>query len=159
MGDGENEVTVYTAAADTGSEKKDVLHTEVSPSIHSERPKRTWLSGLHFWTGLGPENHPRPPVYRNRAPPPPAEGDSVWSKIWTFFKFLGPGAIISVAYVDPDNYQTAIASGASFQYRLLFMVLVSNTIAIYIQVRTHRKTGHGTVSPLKQTNQQKELAA
>jgi hypothetical protein len=60
---------------------------------------------------------------------------SAMGKLWGFFKFLGPGAIISVAYVDPDNYQTAISSGASFQYKLLFMILVSNLIAIYLQVR------------------------
>jgi hypothetical protein len=49
-------------------------------------------------------------------------------------RFAGPGAIISVAYVDPDNYQTAIAAGVSFQYKLLFMIIVSNLIAIYLQV-------------------------
>lgn len=73
------------------------------------------------------------PFYQTRSPPPP-EANTVKAKIWRFFKFLGPGAIISVAYVDPDNYQTTIAPGASFQYKLLFMVLVSNVIAIYIQV-------------------------
>lgn len=51
-----------------------------------------------------------------------------------FGKFTGPGTIISVAYVDPDNFQTAITSGAEFEYKLLFMVLVSNLIAIYLQV-------------------------
>lgn len=51
-----------------------------------------------------------------------------------FGKFTGPGTIISVAYVDPDNFQTAISSGAEFEYKLLFMVLVSNLIAIYLQV-------------------------
>jgi hypothetical protein len=49
--------------------------------------------------------------------------------------FIGPGAIISVAYIDPDNYQTAISAGALFQYKLLFMVLLSNLLAIYLQVR------------------------
>lgn len=63
---------------------------------------------------------------------------ATWSKFWKFVGFLGPGAVISVAYVDPDNYQTAISSGASFEYKLLFMVLVSNIIAIYLQVRAYR---------------------
>jgi len=49
-------------------------------------------------------------------------------------KFIGPSAMISVAYIDPDNYQTAISSGAGFQYKLLFMILISNLIAIYLQV-------------------------
>jgi metal iron transporter len=51
-----------------------------------------------------------------------------------FAKFMGPGAIISVAYIDPDNYQTAISSG-ELHYKLLFVILVSNVIAIYLQVR------------------------
>lgn len=92
---------------------------------------------LKYWIGLGPQAGVHASLtQRHTPPPPPADSDanSMWSKIWTFFKFLGPGAIVSVAYVDPDNYQTAIASGGSFQYKLLFMVLVSNVIAIYIQV-------------------------
>ena len=57
--------------------------------------------------------------------------------IWKFGKFVGPGALISVAYIDPDNYQTAISAGAIFGYKLLFIVLVSNLIAIYLQVRQY----------------------
>jgi len=53
-----------------------------------------------------------------------------------FGKFTGPGSIISVAYIDPDNFQTAVSSGAEFEFKLLFMVLVSNLIAIYLQVCT-----------------------
>lgn len=52
----------------------------------------------------------------------------------TFGKFLGPGTIISVAYVDPDNFQTALTSGAQFEFKLLVMILLSNLIAIYLQV-------------------------
>jgi metal iron transporter len=66
----------------------------------------------------------------------PRHEQTAWAKFLRFFTFLGPGAIISVAYIDPDNYQTAISSGGSFQYKLLFMVLVSNIIAIYLQVRS-----------------------
>lgn len=64
----------------------------------------------------------------------PRNDQTAWAKFLKFFSFLGPGAIISVAYIDPDNYQTAIAAGGSFQYKLLFMVLVSNVIAVYLQV-------------------------
>ncbi|KAK3293337.1 natural resistance-associated macrophage protein-domain-containing protein [Chaetomium fimeti] len=133
MGDGAHITPSPTPARDFGLEKKEALDVVDSLPIHREPPRKPWLSILKSWLVLGTESSGRSPVYQNRAPPPPAESDSFWSKIWTFFKFLGPGAIISVAYVDPDNYQTAIASGSSFQYRLLFMVLVSNIIAIYIQ--------------------------
>ncbi|KAB5585391.1 natural resistance-associated macrophage protein-domain-containing protein [Coniochaeta sp. 2T2.1] len=63
----------------------------------------------------------------------PRHDQTAWAKFLRFFTFLGPGAIISVAYIDPDNYQVAISAGGSFQYKLLFMVLVSNIIAIYLQ--------------------------
>ena len=59
------------------------------------------------------------------------QGQAVFVK---FCRFTGPGTIISVAYVDPDNFQTALSSGAQFKFRLLFMVLVANIIAVYLQV-------------------------
>jgi metal iron transporter len=40
---------------------------------------------------------------------------------------------ISVAYIDPGNYSTDVAAGASYQFKLLFIILVSNIIAIYLQ--------------------------
>jgi metal iron transporter len=48
-------------------------------------------------------------------------------------KFMGPGFMISVAYIDPGNYATAVAAGATYKFRLLFMVLASNIIAIFLQ--------------------------
>src|SRR5579871_4236455 len=42
-----------------------------------------------------------------------------------FARFTGPGSIISVAYIDPDNFQTAITSGALLEYKLLCMILVA----------------------------------
>ncbi|TWU77696.1 hypothetical protein ED733_008330 [Metarhizium rileyi] len=51
----------------------------------------------------------------------------------TFGKFIGPGFMISVAYIDPGNYATDIAAGASYQYKLLFVVLLSNLFAILLQ--------------------------
>ncbi|TVY73609.1 Manganese transporter SMF1 [Lachnellula suecica] len=67
-----------------------------------------------------------------------------------FGKFMGPGAIISVAYIDPDNYQTAISS-SELQFRLLFMILVSNIIAIYLQAMSI-KLGSVTGLDLAQMN-------
>ncbi|KNB01526.1 manganese transporter [Fusarium oxysporum f. sp. lycopersici 4287] len=47
--------------------------------------------------------------------------------------FIGPGFMISVAYIDPGNYSTDIAAGASYRFRLLFIVLLSNVFAIFLQ--------------------------
>ncbi len=57
-----------------------------------------------------------------------------WAVMVKFGRFIGPATIVSVAYIDPDNFQTSVSSGVQFEYKLLFMVLVSNLIAIFLQV-------------------------
>ncbi|KAE8350665.1 natural resistance-associated macrophage protein-domain-containing protein [Aspergillus coremiiformis] len=50
-----------------------------------------------------------------------------------FAHFVGPGFLIAVAYIDPGNYATDVAAGAEYRYALLFIVLVSNLFAIFLQ--------------------------
>ncbi len=47
--------------------------------------------------------------------------------------FLGPGFLISVGYMDPGNWATDIAGGSRFGYILLFVVMLSNLMAILLQ--------------------------
>jgi manganese transport protein len=47
--------------------------------------------------------------------------------------FLGPAFIASVAYVDPGNFATNIQGGAQFGYMLLWVIIVSNLMAMLIQ--------------------------
>ena len=47
--------------------------------------------------------------------------------------FVGPGFLVSVGYMDPGNWATAIAGGAQFGYALLFVALLSNIMAIILQ--------------------------
>ncbi len=47
--------------------------------------------------------------------------------------FVGPGFLVSVGYMDPGNWATAIAGGARFGYVLLFVALLSNIMAIILQ--------------------------
>lgn len=47
--------------------------------------------------------------------------------------FLGPAFIASVAYVDPGNFATNIQGGAQFGYKLLWVVVASNLMAMLIQ--------------------------
>ncbi|CAG8956150.1 hypothetical protein HYFRA_00012067 [Hymenoscyphus fraxineus] len=51
----------------------------------------------------------------------------------TFGKFVGPGFMIAVAYIDPGNYATDVAAGATYRFKLLFIVLMSNLFAIFLQ--------------------------
>jgi len=45
----------------------------------------------------------------------------------------GPAVIASVAYVDPGNFATNIQAGAGFGYRLLWVVVVANLVAMLFQ--------------------------
>jgi len=51
----------------------------------------------------------------------------------TYSKFIGPGFMIAVAYIDPGNYSTDVSAGASTRFGLLFIVFMSNVIAIFLQ--------------------------
>lgn len=41
--------------------------------------------------------------------------------------------LISFLLVDPGNYSTGIAAGASYRFRLLFVILMANLFAILLQ--------------------------
>lgn len=56
-----------------------------------------------------------------------------WDAFVKFTRFVGPGFLIAVAYIDPGNYATDVAAGAVTQYSLLFIVLMSNFFAIFLQ--------------------------
>ena len=50
-----------------------------------------------------------------------------------FAAFLGPGYLVAVGYMDPGNWATSIAGGASFGYTLLVVALISNIMAVVLQ--------------------------
>ncbi|KAI1424037.1 natural resistance-associated macrophage protein-domain-containing protein [Xylaria sp. FL1777] len=53
--------------------------------------------------------------------------------IITLGRFVGPGFLVAVAYIDPGNYSTGISAGAGFRFQLLFVILLSNLFAILLQ--------------------------
>src|SRR4249920_1158184 len=55
---------------------------------------------------------------------------SVFRKILAFF---GPAYLISVGYMDPGNWATDIAGGSQFGYALIWVLLMSNLIALLMQ--------------------------
>jgi len=60
--------------------------------------------------------------------------------------FLGPAFVASVAYIDPGNFATNIAGGSEFGYRLLWVILTANLMAILIQILSAKlgiATGRG----------------
>ena len=54
------------------------------------------------------------------------------------FAFMGPGYMVSVGYMDPGNWATDLAGGAQFGYTLLFVIMLSNLMAILLQALAAR---------------------
>ncbi|KAL5160444.1 Metal transporter Nramp1 [Glycine soja] len=49
------------------------------------------------------------------------------------FAYVGPGFLVSIAYIDPGNFETDIQSGAQYKYELLWIILVASCAALLIQ--------------------------
>ena len=53
-----------------------------------------------------------------------------WKKL---FSFMGPAYLISVGYMDPGNWATDIAGGSRFGYALIWVLVLSNFVALLLQ--------------------------
>lgn len=51
-------------------------------------------------------------------------------EIW---KYIGPGLLVTVGFIDPGNWAANVAAGAGFGYKLLWMVTLSTVMLIVLQ--------------------------
>jgi manganese transport protein len=72
--------------------------------------------------------HPSLPEAFSSVRVDPARG--FWRRL---LGFLGPGFLISVGYMDPGNWATDLAGGSRYGYTLLFVIMLSNLMAILLQ--------------------------
>ncbi|KAM4089886.1 hypothetical protein ACJW30_09G017800 [Castanea mollissima] len=49
------------------------------------------------------------------------------------FAYMGPGFLVSIAYIDPGNFETDLQAGAQYKYGLLWIILVASCAALIIQ--------------------------
>jgi manganese transport protein len=61
--------------------------------------------------------------------------ETKWKK---FFAFFGPAYLVSVGYMDPGNWATDLAGGAKFGYTLIWVLLMSNLMALLLQSLSSR---------------------
>ena len=54
-------------------------------------------------------------------------------KAMEFLKYLGPGLLVTVGFIDPGNWASNIAAGSSYGYSLLWMVTLSTLMLILLQ--------------------------
>lgn len=57
-------------------------------------------------------------------------GRSKWKRV---LSFLGPAYLVSVGYMDPGNWATDLAGGSQFGYSLLWVLVMSNIMALLLQ--------------------------
>ncbi|HEX2945747.1 MAG TPA: Nramp family divalent metal transporter [Clostridia bacterium] len=57
----------------------------------------------------------------------------VLNRARTLLKFIGPAFVVSVAYIDPGNFATNISGGSVYNYSLVWVILWSNMMAIFLQ--------------------------
>jgi len=60
---------------------------------------------------------------------------SVWRRM---FAFAGPAYLVSVGYMDPGNWATDLEGGARFGYQLIWVLVMSNAMAILLQTLSAR---------------------
>src|SRR6478735_243725 len=60
---------------------------------------------------------------------------SFWKRM---FAFAGPAYLVSVGYMDPGNWATDLEGGARFGYKLLWVLVMSNAMAILLQTLSAR---------------------
>jgi manganese transport protein len=63
-----------------------------------------------------------------------------------FIFFSGPGWFVSIAYVDPGNYQADIQAGSTSQYSLLFALWWTGILSIYVQILCVRLAFYGKLT-------------
>ena len=63
------------------------------------------------------------------------ENPKKWKKILSFF---GPAYLVAVGYLDPGNWATDIAGGSKFGYALIWVLLMSNIMALLLQALSAR---------------------
>ncbi len=71
----------------------------------------------------------------NSTVPVPPESASFWRQ---YRAFVGPAFLVSVGYMDPGNWGTDLAAGASYRFDLLWVVALSSFMAIIMQVCSAR---------------------
>lgn len=81
---------------------------------------------------LAPSSNAAPSIPLNSAPAieEPRKAGFRTREVW---RYMGPAFVASIAYIDPGNFATNLEGGTRFGYKLLWVLLWSNAMAILIQ--------------------------
>lgn len=77
------------------------------------------------------DEHGHPAVAPAPGPPPGGFLHDLFSR--ELLRYLGPGFIVTIGFIDPGNWATNIAGGSEFGYDLLWVVSLSTLMLIFLQ--------------------------
>ncbi len=95
--------------------------------VNVDAPEEGVVALAPDWRSTGTPRNSLPEVYRTIDVP---RGASWFRRL---LAFIGPGYLVAVGYMDPGNWATDIAGGATYSYRLLSVVLISSLMAMFLQ--------------------------
>src|SRR2546425_7749617 len=84
---------------------------------------------------MTPAGHASPPSLGEAHSSVPTSQPSFWRRM---LAFAGPAYLVSVGYMDPGNWASDLEGGARFGYQLLWVLLLSNAMAILLQTLSAR---------------------
>ena len=93
-------------------------HAEATSSVGLAKPTAIGLRSLDEVHGSVPVGYQR-----------------FWRRL---FAFAGPAYMVSVGYMDPGNWATDIEGGSRFSYELIWVLLMSNAMAVLLQTLSAR---------------------
>ncbi|XP_048140443.1 metal transporter Nramp6-like isoform X2 [Rhodamnia argentea] len=83
-----------------------------------------------FITSTGNHSFSNAPLIQNNEDQIVVPDRKSWKNI---FAYMGPGFLVSIAYIDPGNFETDLQAGAQYKYGLLWIILVASCAALIIQ--------------------------
>ncbi|KAL3592460.1 hypothetical protein D5086_011100 [Populus alba] len=89
----------------------------------------SWNGSSNRIASVDVEGHPQPWVDDLELEDPNQQKPG-WRK---FLSYVGPGFLVSLAYLDPGNLETDLQAGANHRYELLWVILIGLIFALIIQ--------------------------
>ena len=107
---------------DTRENKSNLpVHIDIQPSMMEQQPSH------HMGETVEPPQEWNLQIrFKNTS-------KKLWKLMTGFSMFVGPGFMVAVGYLDPGNWATDLAAGSQFGYKLLFIIFLSNLMAILLQ--------------------------
>eukprot|EP00638_Chattonella_subsalsa_P000724 CAMPEP_0117737904 /NCGR_PEP_ID=MMETSP0947-20121206/2804_1 /TAXON_ID=44440 /ORGANISM="Chattonella subsalsa, Strain CCMP2191" /LENGTH=518 /DNA_ID=CAMNT_0005553477 /DNA_START=164 /DNA_END=1720 /DNA_ORIENTATION=+ len=63
----------------------------------------------------------------------PLDPEGVWFQWRTLFAYIGPGILMSIAFVDPGNLEADLQAGAYTGYQLVWVLFLSTALGLFMQ--------------------------